>query len=99
MLMGGPRASADRVRKRIIFYRTRGLVAIALAQGCQLRAEVDFLEQVISPSEGTTFGVEPILPVAPTHGLVEIFRFYQLRAADLLNFPVSPVRDALPDKE
>jgi hypothetical protein len=60
---------------------------------------VDFLEQMISPGERTTFDVEPVLPVAHTYGLVEVPRLDQVRAADLLNFPVSPVRDALTDKE
>src|SRR3954452_2086297 len=64
-----------------------------------LRAEIDPLEQVISPGERTTCDVEPILPVAPLDGHVEIRRFNQVRGTELLDFCVGPVRHALIDKE
>src|SRR6478609_5786863 len=64
-----------------------------------LRAEIDPLESVISPGERTTCDVEPILPVAPLDGLVEIPRFDAVRGTDLLNLSVGAVRDALADKE
>src|SRR6476620_10756005 len=64
-----------------------------------LRADIDFFQQVISLSERTTRGVEPILPVTPLDGLVEISRFYAVRGTNLLNILVGPVRDALAVKE
>ena len=65
--------------------------------GAALRA--DLLEQVISPTEPTTFDVEPVLPVAHAHGLVEVPRLDQVRGTDFLDLTVGPVRDALADKE
>jgi hypothetical protein len=47
-----------------------------------LRPEIDFFQQVIGPGARTTCDVEPILSVAPLDGLVEIPRFYQVRATD-----------------
>src|SRR6478609_5153996 len=64
-----------------------------------LRAEIDPLEQVISPSERTTCDVEPILPIAPLDWPVEIPRFDAVRGTDLLNLIIGPVRDAFADKE
>src|SRR6187549_3972905 len=64
-----------------------------------VRAEIDPLEQVISLGKRPTCDVEPILPVTPLDGLVEIRRFNQVRGTDLLDFCVGPVRDALADKE
>src|SRR6478736_1976321 len=64
-----------------------------------LRAEIDFFEQVISPSERTACDVEPILPVTPLDGLIEIPRFNAMKGTDLFNFFVGPVRDALADKK
>jgi hypothetical protein len=43
------------------------------------------LEQTVSPSERTTFDVEPVLPVAPLDRLIEISRFNAVRGADLLD--------------
>ena len=45
------------------------------APSVALRAEIDSLEQMISPGERTTCDVEPILPVAPLDELVEIRGF------------------------
>ena len=67
--------------------------------GAALRAEVDFSEQVISPSERTTLDLEPVLPVAHTHGLVDVSRLDEVRGTDFLDLTVGPVRDALADKE
>jgi len=64
-----------------------------------LRAEIDFFQQVISSGARTACAIEPVLPVARIHWLVEIPRFYRVRATDLLNLFVGPVRDALADKE
>ena len=63
------------------------------------RAEIDFFQQVISSGAWTTSAFEPILPVAPLNGLVEITRFYAVRGTDLLVLFAGPVRDALADKE
>jgi hypothetical protein len=48
----------------------------------------------ISPSARTACAFEPILPVAPLDGLVEIPRLYAVRGTDLLNLFFGPVRDA-----
>jgi len=64
-----------------------------------LRAEVDLLEQVISPSERTTLDLVPVLPVAHAHGLVEVPQLDEVRGTDFLDLTVGPVRDALADKE
>ena len=60
------------------------------------RAEIDFFQQVTSPGARTACALEPIRPVVPLDGLVEIARFYQVRGTDFLNLFVGSVRPPEP---
>ena len=69
------------------------------APSVALRAEIDSLEQMISPGERTTCDVEPILPVAPLDRLIKIPRFNAVRGTDLVDLLLGPVRHALADNK